>query len=512
MSEILLGQSYFLRFDPKLWRACQPYAPLGTLYAASYLRQHGYAVALFDAMLAESEADWQAALAREKPTVAVIYDDSFNYLSKMCLLRMRHAALTMIDLARGRGCRVVVAGADATDHAALYLRRGADAVITGEGELTLAEVVGALTGRASTDLSSIAGLAWLDRATDRVSYSPRRLALRDLDALPWPAWDLVDIERYRRIWRQQHGYFSMNVATSRGCPFHCNWCAKPIWGQHYYTRSPESVAAELAWLKATYQPEHIWFVDDIFGLKPGWLSSLADQLEARHLRIPFKCLQRADLLLKADTVAALARLGADTVWIGAESGSQRILDAMEKGTRVEQIREAARRLQGAGIRVGFFLQFGYLGETLDDIELTIQLVRDCHPDDVGISVSYPLPGTPFYRQVQDQLGPRANWLDSSDLAMLYQGPYSTAFYRALHHLVHQEFRLSRFRQGTTTALARPRPSLVRRIRQSGRYVVDRLTLPLIRSRVRKLARPTVLSRAASDHSAVFQPLGGNSSD
>lgn len=433
MTQILLGQSYFLRFDPKLWEAMQPYPPLGTLYAASCLRQHGYEVALFDAMLASSEEEWAQALDRHRPQYAILYEDNFNYLSKMCLLRMRDAAFMMIRMAKQRGCTVILCGADATDHFDMYLAQGADYVLLGEGEETLIELMGHLsTGR---DTDEIMGLA-----TPGTRLVRRRPDISDLDRLSFPAWDLVDVERYRALWLERHGYFSMNMVTTRGCPFHCNWCAKPIWGQRYHSRSPENVAAEMKWLQETYRPDHIWFADDILGLKPGWISRFADVLERERVRIPFKCLSRADLLTRTGEVESLQRAGAQTVWMGAESGSQKILDAMDKGTRVEQIYLATRRLKEAGIRVGFFLQFGYPGETLEDIGQTIQLVRDCDPDDIGISVSYPLPGTKFYQAVREQLGEKQNWQDSQDLAMLYQGPFSTDFYRKLHTVIHREFR------------------------------------------------------------------------
>ena len=433
MTQILLGQSYFLRFDPKLWEAMQPYPPLGTLYAASYLRQHGYEVALFDAMLADSEDDWAQALDDHQPRFAILYEDNFNYLSKMCLLRMREAAFRMIQMAKSRGCLVILCGADATDHYETYLAKGADYVLIGEGEETLIELLEHLS--VEKDVNEIVGLA-----TSRTSKVKRRADISNLDALPFPAWDLVDVETYRSIWLKRQGYFSMNMVTTRGCPFHCNWCAKPIWGQRYHSRSPENVAAEMKWLKETYHPDHIWFADDILGLKPGWLPRFAEAVRAQGSRIPFKCLSRADLLTREGEVDALARAGAQTVWMGAESGSQKILDAMDKGTRVEQIHEAAQRLKRAGIRVGFFLQFGYPGETFEDIQKTIQIVRDCEPDDIGISVSYPMPGTKFYEAVREQLGEKQNWQDSNDLAMLYQGPFSTEFYRKLHSVVHKEFR------------------------------------------------------------------------
>ncbi|MCB0242424.1 MAG: cobalamin-dependent protein, partial [Anaerolineae bacterium] len=308
MAEVLFGQSYYLRFDPKLWEAMQPYPPLGTLYAAAYVRERGYDVALFDAMLADSEERWAEALDRHQPRFAVLYEDNFNYLSKMCLLRMREAAITMTRMAKERGCTVILCGADATDHAPLYFDANVDFVLQGEGEITLGELLDSLTGRSQQPVEEILGLA---RAVNGNQYSgisdqksevgaqettrsdevpnddgllitdhrllitgPRPL-IREVDSLPRPAWDLVDIEVYRHAWLERHGYYSMNMVTTRGCPYHCNWCAKPIWGQRYNSRSPESVAAELKWLKDTYHPDHIWFVDDIMGLKPGWMRRFA---------------------------------------------------------------------------------------------------------------------------------------------------------------------------------------------------------------------------------------------
>jgi anaerobic magnesium-protoporphyrin IX monomethyl ester cyclase len=486
MTDILLGQSYFLRFDPKLWAAMQPYPPLGTLYAASYLRERGYGVALFDAMLAESEEEWAAALDRARPRFAVLYEDNFNYLSKMCLLRMRQAAARMIGMARERGCTVIVGGSDATDHADLYLDHGADYVLIGEGEETLGELLDALSGRTATAPATIVGLAHRDEA-GAVIHTPRRPDLKDLDALPFPAWDLVDIPRYRAIWQARHGYYSMNMVTSRGCPYHCNWCAKPIWGQRYHVRSAENVAAELVWLRDHFRPDHIWFADDIMGLKPGWVQRFADLVAQHDVRLPFKSLHRVDLLLRGDTVEALARAGAQTVWVGAESGAQHILDAMDKGTKVEQIVAAAARMRAAGIKVGFFLQFGYPGETRADIERTLQLVRDCRPDDIGMSVSYPLPGTKFHRTVQAELGLKQNWQDSNDLDMLYQGPFSTAFYRQLHVALHKEFRARKGWRDFRAAARHPRTLRPRHLRRALGMVYNMATLPLARRRLDRLA-------------------------
>ena len=483
-TDVLIGQAYFLRFDPALWEAARPYAPLGALYAAAWARGAGYRVAFFDAMLAESVEEWTAVLERHQPSVAVIYEDSFNYLSKMCLSRMREAALEMITAACQRGVAVIVAGSDATDHPALYLEQGATAVIAGEGEVTLVHLLDALR-RGDPVLSEVGGIVFSTRG--RLVRTQPRGIMRDLDAAPRPAWDLVDVERYRSMWQRRHGYFSMNISTTRGCPFHCNWCAKPIYGQRYTARSPEDVAGEIAWLRSAYRPDHLWITDDIFGLKPGWVTAFACALAERNAATAFKCLMRADGVT-VDVVAALVAAGCRTVWIGAESGSQRVLDAMEKGTRVEQIERAAQLLHEAGIEVGFFLQFGYPGETLIEIQQTLDMVDRCRPDDIGLSVSYPLPGTPFHARVQSELGSKQNWVDSSDLAMMYRATYSPEFYRTLHRFVHARFRASRGWSTVRRVARAPHRATARDVGTIASGVLQASVLPLLSRRVQRLAR------------------------
>lgn len=492
MVDVLLGQSYYLRFDEKLWEAMQPYPPLGTLYAASVLREAGYDVALFDAMLADSTTEWQKALTLHQPRYAVIFEDNFNYLSKMSLLRMREAAFEMIDYAKDCGCIIIVAGADMSDHPEHYLERGADYVLLGEGEATLVELINLLEHLPDGDDSSqeralyeVRSLAF--RHEGEVIKTPPRAILSDLDSLPFPAWDLVDGGRYRSLWYGRHGYYSMNMVTTRGCPFHCNWCAKPIWGQKYHSRSPENVVKEMAWLQEHFQPDSLWFMDDIMGIRDKWLEEFADALEAYGIRIPFKSLNRADLLLRGKSIPALARAGAKIVWIGAESGSQKILDAMDKGTTVEQIYEVTRQLHAHGIQVGFFLQFGYIGETREDIALTLKMVRDLMPDDIGISVSYPLPGTPFYERVRRELG-RSNWYDSQDMAMLYRGTFTTAFYRQLHTVIHKDYRARKAQHELGRALRKPTTWRKQHLQQLARMVYHRVTLPLAERKLEHLAQ------------------------
>ncbi len=460
-----------------------PYAPLGTLYAASTLRAAGYSVALFDSMLAENGKEFLNALDEHVPRTVVIYDDDFNYLTKMCLSRMRNAAFAMVASARARGCRVIVHGSDAADHADLYLSRGADVIIAGEGEQTLRELLPAL--EAGLPIADLPGLAL--RKDGETRFTPKRPLLRDLDSLPLPARDLVDIEQYRSLWRHRHGYFSMNIVTTRGCPFHCNWCAKPIYGQVYHSRSPENVVEEMVTMHASYRPDHLWFCDDIFGLKPGWVPAFADAVERRRAQIPFKCLSRADLLLHDETVRHLARSGCRTVWIGAESGSQKILDAMDKGITVGEIYQSAALLRRHGIRVGFFLQYGYPGEGREDIERTLKMVKECTPDEIGISVSYPLPGTRFYERVKAELGEKQNWTDSQDLALLFRGAFDPEFYRALHTVTHKKLRIWQGQRTLRTLAANPLTVRTGHLRSMAAMAYHAATLPRVESALRRAA-------------------------
>jgi radical SAM superfamily enzyme YgiQ (UPF0313 family) len=460
---VLLSPSYQLELDPKQAANREPYPPLGTLYAAARLRQDGQEVALSDSMLAQGMEEFRADLQRFRPELVAIYEDDFNYLSKMCLTNMRAAAFEKARLAKKAGALVVVHGSDATDRLEAYLREPIDVAVVGEGEETLLELARAVAQ--GSDLAPIPGLAFL-RDGNLVRTAPRPF-IRDLDSLPFPAWDLVDVERYRRAWLERHRYFSVNLVTTRGCPYHCNWCAKPIYGQRYQSRSPASVAEELSFVRRTLRPDHIWFADDIFGLKSGWVEAFALEVESRGVRTPFKIQARADLIDEG-VASALARAGCENVWMGAESGSQKVLDAMEKGIRVEQIFRATRLLRERGIRVSYFLQFGYPGEEWADIEKTVAMVREAKPDDIGISVSYPLPGTPFYERVRSELGEKANWTDSDDLDLMFRGAYPRQFYRSLYEMVHADFRLRR-------ELSRfPRPNAVARsVKHAARYLLAR---------------------------------------
>lgn len=433
MLSILVGHSFFLRFDAKQFERAKPYPPLATLQVAALLRRLGHEVAFFDAMLAEGTQDFDARLARTRPDVVLLYEDNYNYLSKMCLAKMREAACAMVARARQAGARVIVAGSDASDAPDAYLAAGADVALRGEGLDALPALLGRLHTEPGLDGASLMqGLA-----------QPVALPRADAAELEAPvAWDLVDIDAYRRTWRAAHGRFSLNMAASKGCSFRCAWCAKPIWGQRYQQRNPDAVAAEMAELKARFAPDHVWFADDIFGFRADWVQRFAEALDRLGGGLPFSIQTRADLV--SDAMArALADAGCVEAWIGAESGSQTVLDAMNKGTTVAEIHEARQRLQQAGVRVGFFIQLGYLGEGLPELLQTRQLIEDAQPDDIGVSVSYPLPGTRFHEQVKAQLGSKTHWTDSADLAMMFRGTFGTDVYRTVRDLLHAQVDLGR---------------------------------------------------------------------
>lgn len=412
----------------------EPYPPLATLYAASVLRDAGVSVNVHDTVFDADTSNVCRAIAQHAGETVVIYDDGFNYLTKMCLVNMRNACFDMIRTAKQNNCRVLVSGSDATDHCLDYLQAGADCIIIGEAEITLLELI-----QGNNPLASILGIAYLEEGN--LHYTAKRPVLHDLDSLPLPAWDLIDLAPYRNAWKKSQGRFSINITTTRGCPFKCNWCAKPIYGNRYNSRSPEQVVEEIRLLVQSYGAEHVWFCDDIFGLKPGWIKQFSLLMQQQSFRIQYKIQCRADVLLNEENIAFLAASGCDEIWIGAESGSQKILDAMDKGTTIDQIVSSTALMKKHGIKPCFFLQFGYPGEEMADIKKTIEMLADCMPFDIGISISYPLPGTVFYERVRAELSAKQNWNDSDELLLMYHGTYAAGFYKNLHRYVHQYFRL-----------------------------------------------------------------------
>ena len=436
MSNILFSHSYYYQLDQKQWKNKTPFPPLGTLYAASLLRKNGFDVSLFDTNLLDSPKSIQDVLHQTKPDYLVIYDDGFNYLTKMCLTNMRNACFEMIRFGKNHNCTIIICSSDSTDHYKEYIEKGADFILQGEGEITLLELVKALDNNQNID--DLQGIVF--QKNKAIQVNQKRNVQHDLDEFPLPAWDLVDIESYRSIWKQSGKEFTLNIATTRGCPYKCNWCAKPIYGNRYNAHSPEYIVKEIEYLKENFGVTRFWMCDDIFGLKPNWVQEFNAKLKEKNLKISYYIQSRVDLLLKEDTIDCLAESGLEEVWVGAESASQKILDAMDKGTTVEQIYQATKILKDKKIKVAFFLQFGYLDENQEDISKTIAMVKELMPDNIGISVSYPLPGTKFYDKVKDDLKLKSNWTDSDDFDMMFNGTYNSGYYRKLQRFVHKEFR------------------------------------------------------------------------
>jgi radical SAM superfamily enzyme YgiQ (UPF0313 family) len=424
-TELLLTHGYLLGEDAHERKHMAPYPPLGILHLSTFLRAAGHRVAIHDSTFSTREALWARLDAREAPVLGI----SANMLT-------RGAVLDIIARARAAGLRVVVGGPDPPNYPEAYLAAGADVVVFGEGEAALAELLPILGRSAALDapeldlaaLAGVAGIAFLD-ADGKLQKSPARPALRDLDALGWPDREAIDLRAYLDCWRQHHGYSSLNIITARGCPYRCRWCSHSVFGFGHARRSPENVADEVATLQRRYAPDQLWYADDVFSISKPWLRAYAEAMEARGLRIPFECITRADRV-DAEVVALLRRLACRRVWLGSESGSARILDAMERGVSPAQIQAAASALREAGIALGFFVMWGYEGETGADIAETVAHVRRCLPDRCLTTVAYPMYGTPYFDAVADRVVAGRPWAEASERDHRIRGRHSKAYYAA----------------------------------------------------------------------------------
>lgn len=462
MAKVLVTNTYFYPLDAKQWRFKKPYPPLGTIQISSLLREEGHEIRFFDNCLNDDPTKIKVIIEEFQPHYMLIYDDGFNYLTKMCLTTMRDAAYAMASLAQTVGAKVIISSSDSSDRYDQYLQNHVDYVIMGEGDTTVKELLKNLDS--GFGAHGVSGLSYFDTNKETIK-TPNRSVLQKLDDLPLAAWELVDMEAYRQIWQSNHGYFSINIATTRGCPYKCNWCAKPIYGNRYNSRSPQHVIDEIKLLAEQYSVNHLWMCDDIFGLTPKWVQEFNLLVKKHNLNFQYMIQSRVDLLLKEDTIDVLVESGLETIWLGAESGSQHVLDAMDKGITVEQIHEAVPKLQKKGVNVALFLQFGYLGETLEDVNKTIKMVLDIMPNEIGISVSYPLPGTKFYDKVKDDLRAKANWVDSDDLDLMFDNTYTPAFYKKLHRYVHNRHKLKRGINALKTGISSPRSLNKKTLRQ-----------------------------------------------
>lgn len=437
MADLLLTHGYFLYEDPKELQIMKPYAPLGILYLCSHLRSQGFDVDVFDTTFSNREALFQH-LRTEPPSVVGIYANLMTRVNVIEILKVAHEA----------GWKTIVGGPEPGAYAFEYLQAGADFVVFGEGELTMQDLLETFRARSNDSCANIPGLAYLD-AEGKMHETPQRTQIADLDRQPWPARHAIDIGRYVKTWRDAHGKGSVNFITARGCPYKCRWCSHQVFGQTHRRRDPLLVVDEVEWLLKTYSPDMVWVSDDVFTINHKWIRDYAAEMRRRSLRIPFECISRADRL-NGEMLDLLAELGCFRVWIGSESGSQRILDSMDRGVKVEQVQQAVALTRERGIESGMFLMWGYDGEELDDIEATIKHVTITKPDIFFTTVSYPIKGTPYYNKVSDRLVQLKPWGVSSDREIKIKGRHSRTFYSYADKLLKEEVQLARL-AGTPAA-------------------------------------------------------------
>ncbi len=389
---LLLTHGFFLAEDAKEQQVMRPYPPLGILYLSAYLRQRGFDVEVYDSTFG-SRDELFAILDAGPPAMLGIYGN----------LLTRSAVLAITEHARAAGWTVVLGGPEPANYADRYLAAGAHHVIPGEGERALEQL--------------LLGNPLPSPATQ----------IENLDDLPWPDRERIDLNRYLDAWRTHHGASSVSLITARGCPYTCRWCSHSTFGQTHRRRSVTSVADEVEWILGRYSPDMLWYADDVFTIHSAWSVNYAAELKRRSIRVPFECITRADRL--NDRVAdALAEMGCTRVWVGSESGSQKILDAMQRGVEVEQVHRAVDMLKARGIAAGMFLMWGYEGEQLEDIEATVDHVKRCQPDIFLTTVAYPLKGTGYYSEVSDKLVSIRDWAQSTDRDLRVSGRHSRRYY------------------------------------------------------------------------------------
>jgi radical SAM superfamily enzyme YgiQ (UPF0313 family) len=416
MMDILLTHGYFLYEDPHELAVMKPYPPLGILYISAHLKARGFDVAVFDTTFSDREA-FRRYVERERPPVVGIY----------CNMMTRANVLQAIQICKARGAIVVLGGPEPANYAEEYLARGADVVVIGEGENTLEELLPHLAQFGPVGMEQINGIVY--RAGDgRLVRTPPRAYISDLSAQPFPDRSAIDIGEYIRVWRAHHGMGAVSLITARGCPYTCKWCSHAVYGYSHRRRTPENVADEVELILSTYRPDLVWYADDVFTIHHRWLYAYAKELKRRGLHAPFETISREDRL-KEEVVQTLAEMGCYRIWIGAESGSQRILDAMQRRTNAERMREMVRLLQKYGIEAGTFIMLGYDGEELVDIEATVEHLKAAVPDRLLTTVAYPIKGTPYYEQVADRIIPLKPWAEGSDRDLTVAGRHSRRFYQ-----------------------------------------------------------------------------------
>lgn len=436
--DLLLTHGYFLRDDAKEREIMKPYPPLGLLYLSAYLKQKDFAVAIFDSTFA-GQQDFAQLLSAKKPAAVGLYAN----------LMTKFNVLAMISIAKQHHCTVIVGGPDPPYYAEEYLDCGADIVVIGEGEQTLEELLPILQSGRHERLPQVAGIVFKDQH-GRVQRTPARPLLADLDRLPLPDRGAIDLPRYVAAWRTHHGTGAVSLITSRGCPYSCTWCSHSVYGKSLRKRSPQLCAEEVELIRAAYQPDMLWYADDVFNINHKWLFEYAAALQQRKIKIPFECICRADRL-NEEIVAVLAEMGCLRVWLGSESGSQRLLDQMKRGVKAEQVQAMTRLAKRYGLETGMFLMWGFEDENEDDIAATIDHVKKANPDLVLTTVSYPIKGTEYYQRMAEQnlIAANGKWQASNDRDYRIRGRHSRRYYDYVNRRLYGELARQRLQENGT---------------------------------------------------------------
>jgi len=416
--DILISNSYYLEQDATEKHVMRPYPPLGPLSVATYLRDRaGYEVAAFDTTFRTDPSVFAAALERLDPRVVGIHATIIS----------RTTAAEMIRIAKAQGRIVIMGGPDPSECLQEYLLEyGADYVVIAEGEETARELMDHLTRGAPADVHQIAGIAY--KRDGRVTRTLPRKVVADLDAIPRPDLDLINIDWYLKAWQKHRGETSLHIMMTRGCPYACKWCSKAVFGQTYRARAPEEVADEMKSLIDRYHPDWLWIADDLVGVNKKWVARWHAAVMERGAQIPFECLSRVDIV-EPEMLRQLKEIGCRRIYFGVESGSQKVLDRMQKDFQVESIYRAAEMTKAAGIERGFFIMLGYLDEKHEDVRMTRRVLLDLQPEFAGFSVAYPLKGTPFFEEVKDQMPQHAHWTATNENRVLWNTEYSQEYYR-----------------------------------------------------------------------------------
>jgi anaerobic magnesium-protoporphyrin IX monomethyl ester cyclase len=433
---VLLTHGYFLAEDGKEQQIMRPYPPLGLLYIATYLDVHGIENEVFDTTFS-SKVEFQQYLVTKTPSIIGIYVNLMTKLNVLETIRFIRSKLP--------DAKIILGGPEVTYSAENFLRYGADCIIIGEGEVTMLEVVQGLTlnpsqgerdFKASTLNPSleerdfkfseeIYGIAFLKDGV--FIQTPAREKIKDLDELPIPNRKKINFNHYLDAWKKHHGKNAISVSTMRGCPYTCKWCSRAVYGLSYRRRSPEKVVEELARIKRDYNPDSLWFVDDVFTISHKWLMAFHDELKKKDVHIPYECITRADRM-NEEVVKILKETGCFRVWIGAESGSQKVIDLMDRRVDVNQVRDMIQLAKRYKIEAGTFIMLGYPGETEADIEETIHHLKESNPDHFTITVAYPIKGTELYQEVEAHQTTNLDWASSTDRQIDFKRAYSRRFY------------------------------------------------------------------------------------